>query len=146
LAWKQANPNFLPGFRQDLTYEQILREQVKVCLECYNYGDRDGLSRSVDALDSLITPRISDSQFREDMDALDDEWQEKTKTKEKDRKKALSKAGGGCPDLIPEVDGRPDMGHLRRKLYTILSLLERKHMGLDFEVEIWNEQPVGPSA
>ena len=138
MAWRQPNPNFPVGFREGLTYEMILREQVKVCLECFNAGDRDGLSRALAALFALITPRIQDSEFREDIDDLDDEWDRVIKVRERARRKQMIQARWGCPDLVPGVERKPSIEHLGRQLYTVLSLLERKKMGLKLEVEMSN--------
>jgi hypothetical protein len=138
MAWRQQAQPFPQGFRQDITYEQILREQVKVCLDNFNDGDRDALERSLKALFALITPRIQDAEFRERVEDLDDEWKERMVQHEKERKKKLSAARNGCPDLVPKVSNRPDMNHLGRQLYAILSLLERKKMGLKLEVEVSN--------
>lgn len=130
----QAQP-FQQGFRQDLTYEQIIKGQVQNCLDCFNDGDRDGLERSLKALFALLTPKMRDSEFVEAVDNLDDEWKEKMRKKQIERKKALAKASRGCPDLVPEVPMKPSLEHLGRQLNTVLSLLERKHMGLKLEVE-----------
>ena len=135
MAWKGQIPQFPQGFRQDITYEQIMRQQVITCLDCFNEGDRDGLERSLKALFALITPRVQDAEFREDVGDLDEEWKKAVSTKEAIRNKALKVAANGCPDLVPPVFKRPDLEHLGRQLYTVLSLLERRKMGLKLEVE-----------
>ncbi len=135
MAYRGQFPQFPQGFRQDITYEQILREQVKACLDCFNDGDRDGLERSLKALFALITPKMQDAEFREDVEDLDDEWKRALEVKELARRKQLMRAQGGCPDLIPGVQKHPDLDHLGRQLYTVLSLLERKKMGLKLEIE-----------
>jgi hypothetical protein len=134
-ARQPAGPLIPQGFRQDLTYEQILREQVRVCLDNFNIGDRDGLERSLKALFALITPRIQDAEFRETIAALDEEWTKAIAEKELVRKKKVHQLRNGAPDLVPPVDKKPDMNHLGRQLYTVLSLLERKKLGLRAEVE-----------
>lgn len=135
MAFRGQFPQFPQGFRQDITYEQILREQVKECLDCYNVGDRAGLERSLKALFALITPRIQDAEFREDVADLDEEWKRALKVKELARHKKLREAANGCPDLVGPISSHPDLEHLGRQLYTVLSLLERKKMGLKLEVE-----------
>jgi hypothetical protein len=135
LAFRPQPPIFPQGFRQDLTYEQILREQVQVCLGCFNDGDRDGLERALKALFALLTPKVRDAEFREHVEDLDDEWKKKVREKEVARKVELEKSRNGCPDLVPMVQTHPDLNHLGRQLYEVLSLLERRKMGLRAVVE-----------
>lgn len=135
MAWKGQAPTWQQGFRQDITYEQIVREQVKVCLEALNNRERDMAEDSIKALSALLTPRMRDAEFIDDVEELDHEWVKVVAVKEVARRKALVGARNGCPDLVGPVSRRPDINHLVKQLAVIIALLERKKMLLRLEVE-----------
>jgi hypothetical protein len=104
-------------------------------LECYNDGDRDGMESALTALSALMTPRMRDAEFIEDVEALDAQWKKTVHEREVARWKALMAADEGCPDLVPQVSRRPNMEHLARQFAVLLSLLERRKLALKPEVE-----------
>jgi hypothetical protein len=134
MAWVRGQQ--LPaGFRQDITYEQIIKEQVKTCLDCYNSRDRDGMESALTALSALMTPKMRDAEFIEDVEALDAEWKKTVARREKIRRQQLRASDEGCPDLVPAVSQRPNLDHLARQFAVLLSLLERRKLALKPEVE-----------
>jgi len=134
MSWKQPGP-WPPGFRQDLTYEQILKEQVRVCEDLLSQGNRDGLERAILALSASLTPRMRDAQFTDDVEDLDEEWTSQVQVLEVARKRKLAASRNGCPDLVGRVNASPSLEHLAKQFAIILALLERKKMLLKLEVE-----------
>jgi hypothetical protein len=136
VAWKgQAPSGWQQGFRQDITYEQIIKEQIKVCLDALNSRDQALAEDSIKALSALITPRMQDDEFIQDVETLDAEWVKSVVVREAARRKRLAAARNGCPDLVAPISRRPDMNHLTKQLAVIIALLERKKMLLRLEVE-----------
>jgi len=129
LSFGQFNP-FQKFFRESLKYEDIIRNQLESCRQIFNRGDSTEIMYAVQSLLDFITPNILDEQFIEDMQDLEDEWNEEKAKIEAEYTKNLRRARNGCPDLVAKSQLKPGVEHWKKTFMKANALLERKNLGL----------------
>ena len=121
---------FRSFFRESLKYEDIIRNQLESCRQIFNRGDPTEIMYAVQSLLDFITPNILDEQFIEDMQDLEDEWNEEKAKMEAEFKRNLKNARNGCPDLVAKPALKPGVEHWKKTFMKANALLERKNLGL----------------
>src|SRR5438876_61496 len=101
----------------------------------FNRGDANEVMYAVESLMLLITPNMIDEHFLEEIQTLEDDWQEKKTMIEKEHRKALIAARNGCPDLVANPSQKPDMEHFKKSFMIACALFERRNLMLKVEVE-----------
>src|SRR2546428_6132260 len=87
-------------FRESLRFEDIIRLQIGKCAEVLSTGYPDQIMYAVETLNHLITANLTDEEYLEQLQELDDDWQAELARKQLDYKKRLKAARNGCPDLV----------------------------------------------
>src|SRR2546430_6981820 len=87
-------------FRESLRFEDIVRIQIQKCAEALSTGYLDQIMYAVETLNHLITANLSDEEYVDQLQELDDDWKAELAEKQKDYKKRLFAARNGCPDLV----------------------------------------------
>ena len=129
MSFNQFNP-FKAFFRESLKYEDIIRNQLEALWHIFHQGDPTEIMYGVQTLLDFITPNIVDDQFLEEMQELDDEWNEEKTRMETEYKKSLRDAYNGCPDLVEKPQMKPGVEHWKKTFMRANALLERKNLGL----------------
>jgi hypothetical protein len=127
--------NQQPGqyFRESLTYEEKIGNQVSVCLKAFNENDSDFMHSAVDALLVMTPVRLYDEQFSGELLDLDETWEGEKRRKMKAWERRLAEAEGGCPDVIRKPSLQPDRSYWERKFVMLVNLFDRRGIGLKLE-------------
>lgn len=135
MAYQQNQGGF---FRERLKYEDIIHNQLESYRLIRNTGDQNAIMYCVDGLYDLITPNIEDQQFLDDVEELYDEWEVEKAKMQKQHKKELQKAQGGCPDLVESPSEKPSVEWFCKKFMVANALLERKNLGLKIQTTAYD--------
>ena len=133
MSFNQYNP--FQRFRETLKHEDHIHNQIEACRMSFNRGDANEVMYAVESLMLLITPNMIDERFLEEIQTLEDDWQEKKTMIEKEHRKALIAARNGCPDLVANPSQKPDMEHFKKSFMIACALFERRNLMLKVEVE-----------
>ena len=134
MAYKPPQQQF-SQFRQTLTFEDIVKQQITKCLAAISFNDLQASQASIRGLINLVTPKMSDTTYLEEMQGLDDDWQDTLKLKEREFKKKLRAAAGGCPDLVDKPSIMPDQQYWEDAFSICLALFERRGLLMKFAYE-----------
>lgn len=117
-----------PFFRETLSYQEQLRDQIRVFRDYANEGYEDFMGYALDQLEIMLTPDILDAQFDNDKQRIDEELEDRhieSLARNLERRKA---AADGAQGVIPGPFTGPDKQYLQAKFYAIVQLLQRKRL------------------
>lgn len=134
MSYKPQQQQF-SQFRQSLTFEDIVKQQISKCLEARNLGEERGYIDSVSGLVDLITPKMMDEIYIAKIRKLAETDNLKAEVLRKDYKKQLRACSGGCPDLVEPPSGVPDRQYWQDAFAICLALFERKGLLMKPAVE-----------
>jgi hypothetical protein len=122
------NPYYL--FSKDkLTPKDEVQKRVTRVLDAIGIGDNILLSHSVNALQAIITPRLADTNFMNEMMELEEQIEEDNRKQEQEYAEKMK--GAVCGGLVPKPDKQPSREFLLKKFQSIWYLVERRGMGFD---------------
>lgn len=123
MSWRQ--PQQPQAFRETLSFQDVIRNQIQKCAEAFNVEDLKMESATVQNLRTMLsTPAFSDNQFDTDIQVLLESQEQERAQKLDEHKKRLRKAVG-CPDVVPPPNLMPGEDHWRQMYLCCLSLCER---------------------
>lgn len=120
-------------FRESLTYEDKMRDQITQCLKAFNENSLDFMHSSVDALLVMVPVRLYDEPFKEQLLKLDSDWKGELRARERKHRKQILACSGGCPDVLDSPPAQPDRLYWEKKLFMLINLFDRRGIGLKLE-------------
>ena len=132
MAYKPP-PQQFSQFKQSLTFEDIVRQQITKCLQFKNDNDEIKYVSAVKGLVGLVTPKMSDETYLTQMNRLQTGWESKSLKIQTKYKRELVAARGGCPDLIQSPSDSPDREYWEDAFGNCLALFERRGLLMKFE-------------
>jgi hypothetical protein len=125
LSFKNQGQPF-QRFRESLTFEDIVKEQIKKCGEMMSQNDLQGSAAAVRVLVRLVTYKMNDQLFTEQMLELDEEWKGKMAEKNQEYQKRMKESSEGCPDLTEKPSELPGQDYWDDAFSICLDLFERR--------------------
>ena len=132
--------SFSPGyggqrFQEKLKHEDHIHNQIEACRQTFNEGDKTEIQNMVESLLLLVTPKMEDDEFNEDLQKLDQKWEEQKKIDLLRYRRELLAAGSGCPDLVSRPSTKPGIEHWKEAYMIALALFERRGLMLKVDTE-----------
>lgn len=122
-------------FRETLKHEDHIHNQIEVCRNTLNRGDRAEVMNAVESLLTLVTPHMEDEEFLAELEENDEKWKKELAKRTAAYERRRKMAADGCPDLVPKPDQKPDLDHWKKVFMIACALFERKGLMLKIDVE-----------